>query len=64
MGRIKTQLIKSAAVKLVETHGEKFTKDFKDNKVFVTQFAGISSKKLKNAITGYVTRLIRMRKLE
>ncbi len=64
MGRIKTQLIKGVAVKLVELHGSSFTKDFSENKVLVVQYASINSKKLRNAITGYVTRLVKMKKFE
>lgn len=64
MGRIKTQLIKGVAVKLVELHGSSFTKDFTENKGLVMQYARINSKKLKNAVTGYVTRLVKLKKIE
>lgn len=50
-------LIKRTANKLVRDHKGSFTNDFNDNKTIVTQFADIPSKKLKNVIAGYVTRL-------
>ena len=59
MGRIKTMLIKRAANRLVKEHKESFTKDFDDNKKLVVQYADIPSKKLKNVIAGYVTRLMK-----
>ena len=57
MGRIKTTLIKRTAKKLFEDHKEEFQKDFDKNKKIVEDFAKISSKKLRNVIAGYVTRL-------
>ncbi len=59
MGRIKTKLIKRVSNKLVRDHGPKFKKDFEKNKELVTQFADIRSKKLRNVIAGYVTRLVK-----
>ena len=50
-------LIKRAANRLVKDHKGSFTNDFNDNKKIVMQFADIPSKKLKNVIAGYVTRL-------
>ena len=57
MGRIKTQLIKRVTNKLVKEHREEFKKEFEDNKKLVEEFADIPSKKLRNGIAGYVTRL-------
>jgi small subunit ribosomal protein S17e len=57
MGRIKTMLIKRTANRLVKDHKEAFTTDFNDNKKTVEEFADIPSKKLRNVIAGYVTRL-------
>lgn len=59
MGRIKTQLIKRVTLKLVEEHRGEFKKDFEANKELVAKFADIPSKKLRNIIAGYVTRLVK-----
>ncbi len=59
MGRIKTALTKRVTNKLVKEHGEVFKKDFESNKQLVTKFADIPSKKLRNIIAGYVTRLVK-----
>ena len=57
MGRIKTKPIKRATNKLFKEHGEEIKEDFEENKKLVTRYAHIPSKRLRNAIAGYVTRL-------
>jgi len=57
MGRIKTTLIKRNAIKIYTLHKQVFKKNFEENKKIVEQFAEIPSKKLRNIIAGYVTRL-------
>jgi small subunit ribosomal protein S17e len=57
VGRIKTALIKRITNQLVKEHRDKFTKKFEENKKLVEQFADIPSKKIRNIIAGYVTRL-------
>ncbi|MBS1267104.1 MAG: 30S ribosomal protein S17e [Candidatus Woesearchaeota archaeon] len=59
MGRIKTKLIKRISNELVDKHGSEFKKNFEDNKQLVTKFTDITSKKLRNIIAGYVTRLVK-----
>jgi len=59
MGRIKTQRIKSAGNRIHERFGEKFTTDFEKNKIVVSEVAEIRSKKLRNILAGYMTRLKR-----
>jgi len=58
MGRIKTALIKRVTNKLVQQNRDDFKKDFGSNKKLVTEFADVKSKKIRNVIAGYVTRLI------
>ena len=62
MGRIKTTLIKRNTLKLFDLYKEKFTEDFNDNKKIVQSYAEIPSKKLRNVIAGYVTRLKKQHK--
>jgi small subunit ribosomal protein S17e len=59
MGRIKTQLIKRLSNKLIKEYGQDFKENFEDNKVLVAKFADIPSKKIRNIIAGYVTRLVK-----
>lgn len=59
MGRIKTSLIKRTTNKLVAEHAADFSKDFEENKKLVEEYADIPSKKIRNVIAGYVTRLMK-----
>ena len=59
MGRIKTQLIKRTSIKLVEENKKNFKDNFEENKKIVGEYADIPSKKLRNVIAGYVTRLVK-----
>ncbi len=59
MGRIKTMLVKRVTNDLIDAHRDSFKKDFEENKKIVEQYAEIKSKKLRNIIAGYVTRLIK-----
>jgi small subunit ribosomal protein S17e len=57
VGRIKTRILKSKTRDIMEKHGEEFDKDFNNNKLVVSRAADIPSKKLRNIIAGYATRL-------
>jgi len=57
MGRIKTTFIKSKTKELLKLHGESFTTDFNQNKELTSKYAVVVSKKLRNVIAGYMTRL-------
>jgi small subunit ribosomal protein S17e len=60
MGRIKTTMIKNIGEKLYREHKNEFTTDFEKNKEIVKKYVGIPSKKLRNIVAGYVTRLKKM----
>lgn len=57
MGRIKTTQVKRTGRKLVGMYGQKFSADFTGNKKALAETSDIPSKKLRNIIAGYVTRL-------
>ena len=57
MGRVKTAKIKRHTKELISEHVGMFTKSFSDNKRKVQEVAEIRSKKIRNIIAGYVTRL-------
>jgi len=59
MGRIKTALIKRATKELFAGHRERFKEDFNENKKIVSELADIKSRKIRNVIAGYITRLVR-----
>lgn len=55
-------LIKRVTNELVEKHKGELTKDFEKNKEIVEKLADVPSKKLRNIISGYTTRLIKNQK--
>ena len=59
MGRIKTKLIKRTTNELMELYGNKFTNDFQKNKEILETLISTPSKKLRNIIAGYITRLVK-----
>ena len=46
----------------MKLHADKFTDDYYVNKEIVNQLISTPSKKLRNIITGYVTRLVKQSK--
>ena len=57
MGRIKTRLIKRTAKKLIADSSDSFKTNFKENKIAVETKLEFQSKKLRNVLAGYVTKL-------
>lgn len=57
MGRIKTTFIKKRTKDLLNMHGDKFTTDFSQNKLQTDKYTNVNSKKMRNVIAGYMTRL-------
>lgn len=59
MGRIKTRMIKRVGKRLIAQYRSSFKNTFEENKEIVPKFVEVHSKKLKNVLTGYVTRLMK-----
>ncbi len=64
MGRIKTMLIKRTVNSLMTKYPDRFKDDYEENKKLVEDVAEIRSKKLRNVIAGYLTRLVKVQKRE
>ncbi len=62
MGKVRTSLVKRTARELVARYPDLFTTDFEHNKRAVSKLTAWSSKRLRNQVAGYVTRLIRIQK--
>lgn len=56
MGRIKTKLIKAKTRDILEANPDTFGKDFNENKEKLVGVAEFRSKKMRNAIAGYLVR--------
>ncbi len=59
MGRIKTSLMKRVTLELIKGHRDSFTTDFDENKIAVNGLLATSTKKTRNVIAGYVTRIMK-----
>lgn len=59
MGRIKTKLIKRLTFESVNLCKDKFTTNFEENKKIVAELLGDASKKIRNSVAGYVTRMMK-----
>ena len=57
MGKVRTEQVKRIARELLERYESKFTTEFETNKKLVDALTNISSKKLRNRVAGYTTRL-------
>ncbi|WP_455363362.1 30S ribosomal protein S17e [[Eubacterium] cellulosolvens] len=57
MGKVRTETVKRAARELVEKYPDRFTNEYEANKLAVNELLRSPSKKLRNRIAGYVTRL-------
>ena len=59
MGRIKTQLVKRLTFEVVRNHRDKLTADFEENKQKVGELLQGASKKMRNVVAGYATRIVK-----
>ena len=57
MGRIKTKPIKRVTNELYKKYKDRFTSNFNDNKKIVEEVLATDSKKIRNVVAGYITRL-------
>jgi len=62
MGRIKTRVIKRLTRDIMELYEDRLTDDFEKNKEAIISLTGLTSKKLRNIVAGYATRLIKFKK--
>ncbi|RLE79254.1 MAG: 30S ribosomal protein S17e [Thermoprotei archaeon] len=64
MGKVRPGFIKRLARKLLEKYPDKFTADFETNKRLVAELTNIQSKRARNRVAGYITRLIKLSQRE
>lgn len=60
MGKIRPILVKRLARELLSRYPDKFTLDFEQNKHLVAELTDIKSKRLRNRVAGYITRLVKI----
>lgn len=57
MGKIRTEMVKRISHELVERYPKNFDTEFEQNKQFLREIGLDTSKKLRNRIAGYITRI-------
>lgn len=60
MGKVRPAYVKNTARMLLEKYPDKFTDDFEHNKRAVSELLQ-TSKRVRNRIAGYITRLVKRR---
>ncbi len=55
-------MVKRAARKLLELYPGEVSEDFEKNKELVSKYLDVKSKKLRNQVAGYLTRLVKLSK--
>lgn len=59
MGRIRTTLVKRVAKEYINSGKAEFTTDFDKNKELLKSVATFPTKRLRNRVAGYITRLMK-----
>ena len=59
MGKVRTKTVKKSAKVLVEKYFSRLTNDFHTNKKVASEVAVMPSKRMRNKISGYVTKLMK-----
>ena len=62
MGRVRALLIKKIAMKVLEENKEKLSSNFEKNKEILKSILPVKSKKIRNKVAGYITKLIKILK--
>jgi small subunit ribosomal protein S17e len=57
LGAVRSEKVKRVAWELFRKYPDKFTADFEKNKQLVMSLMNVPSKRLRNTIVGYVTRI-------
>jgi len=60
LGKVRPTFIKRTARELLEKYRDRFKPDFEHNKRVVQELTNIRSKRIRNRVAGYITRLIKI----
>lgn len=60
MGKVRTEMVKRISIELVERYPKSFSTEFEQNKQFLKEVNLDVSKKLRNKIAGYISRIKRI----
>ena len=57
MGKVRIAAVKKVARELVERYPDKFSTNYESNKTVIADLVDAKTKRLRNRVVGYVTRL-------
>jgi len=60
VGKVRTELVKRVSHALVDKYPRSFSINFEENKQFLSKIGLDVSKKLRNKVAGYITRIMRI----
>jgi small subunit ribosomal protein S17e len=61
MGKVRTEMVKRISLELVEKYPRIFSQEFGQNKQFLKEIELDVSKKMRNKIAGYISRIMRIK---
>jgi small subunit ribosomal protein S17e len=60
MGKVRTEMVKRISLELLNRYEKSLSTEFEQNKQFLNEIKLDVSKKLRNRIAGYITRLVKI----
>jgi len=59
VGKVRTEMVKRTTLELIDKYSKSFNTDFDHNKKFLTELNIGVSKKMRNKVAGYATRVVK-----
>jgi small subunit ribosomal protein S17e len=59
VGKVRTEMVKRTTLELIEKYSKSFNTDFDHNKKFLAELNIGVSKKMRNKVAGYATRVVK-----
>jgi small subunit ribosomal protein S17e len=59
LGKVRTELVKRVAIELIDKYPKSFNTEFDHNKKFLTELNVGITKKMRNKVAGYATRVVK-----
>lgn len=63
VGKVRPSYIKRTTRQLLDAYPDRFSDDFEENKRAVMELTDIKSKRVRNRVAGYITRLVKRKRL-
>ena len=59
VGKVRTEMVKRVAIELIDKYPKSFNTEFDHNKKFLSELNIGVSKKMRNKVAGYATRVVK-----